>query len=42
MICTENKKILRACNGLLEQNVQKLATKYALEKKAWWKPIAVQ
>lgn len=36
------EKILRVCNGLLEQKVQEVLTKYALEKKVWWKPIAAQ
>lgn len=37
----QNEKIWRACDSLLEQKVQKLVTKYALEKM-WWKPVAVQ
>lgn len=37
-----SKKFLKAYNGLLGQKIQKLATKYALEKMLWWKSINVQ
>lgn len=41
MTCIETKKFQKVCNCLLGQKVQKLATKYTLEK-LWWKSIAVQ